>query len=215
MKMALADQPLTDKQHETFARNVADGYSLTEAAKRAEFPELSAHNIGSRLMKHPQIQQRVEELRNSKESSRVAREAWLIQELKETHRLAREAKQYGICVQALVAIARIEGLGLLNEGERTKNRRTDAVGLQERLREGFAQLSSAEREKFLLEAPTEIREMLTDVDKTREVVAGQIGEMLHGVVLKGPICQRNFRGIGSRPECTAAPSEPSDARSDS
>jgi Terminase small subunit len=54
---------LHNSQHEAFAQHVAAGLSLTASARKAEYKESAAANMGSRLLKHPKISERIQELK--------------------------------------------------------------------------------------------------------------------------------------------------------
>ena len=66
---ARSAQPLPHRQ-EAFARHVASGRSLTEAARLAGYAWDSARQTGSRLMKEPHIAARVADLTHANENQR-------------------------------------------------------------------------------------------------------------------------------------------------
>lgn len=117
---------LANAQHEAFAQAVVSGCSLTEAAKRSGHTN-GPGNHGSRLVKVPQVQQRILELQagpvesgetTGKISSSAApsqdvlvytSKPWVTVQLVAVERLARKARDYGVSHAVLKTLAQIGG----------------------------------------------------------------------------------------------------------
>lgn len=100
---------LANSQHETFAANVAAGFSLTEAARRADYARGTEHNVGSRLAKDNSIAQRIRELRVTSDPDLIASKQWVIAEAIENQRLARKLDDIATANQCLQFIAKLQG----------------------------------------------------------------------------------------------------------
>lgn len=104
---------LVDQKHEAFAHSVAAGHSLSESARRAGFSKSSAHNSGSRLAKRPDVRARINELLSAQAAENagpgVASREWIISEVIETHRLAREEANHAVSKQCLELLAKLQG----------------------------------------------------------------------------------------------------------
>jgi len=157
---------LANPQWETFALHLAGGANQTEAAKRAGFSS-GAANQGSRLAKYPQIAARVAELKAavqttseagclSPEEFHVSR-PFIVNKLVETHEDARKAKQFSVCVNAMLALAKI---GKLIDSTPGPSRVTQVnvsgltpAQMNQVLRESLGQLPATERKQISGELP--------------------------------------------------------------
>ncbi len=115
---------LADPKWELFARNYANGASRTESAKIAGFSPKCAPNTGSRLAKRSDVALRIMELQGDPtiangnvvpdgkpdQTKTFTKDGFVILQLVETHRAAKSAKQYNVCVQALTRLAELGGL---------------------------------------------------------------------------------------------------------
>ena len=141
---------LSNPQWETFALHYAGGASKTEAARRAGY-RVGQGNQGSRLAKHPEIAQRVQELRTTNEQTGKVTETlsaeelhgskpYIINTLVTIHALAMEAKQFSTCVNAMALIARINKLIDSTPGPRSVTQINHVNGLtKEKLHEVLTQ----------------------------------------------------------------------------
>jgi phage terminase small subunit len=166
---------LTDAQHEAFAQFVAAGLSQTEAAKRAGFPENSAHNTGCRLAKRPEIQHRIDELLEVQKNIDTPKLQWIIAQAIEIERAAIAAQDYGAANRALELLARLGG-HLTERRETYTERRIsieklDAEGLGELLKRSMNTLPEAER-ATIVDADPEVATLLIQAVKQTNGVYG-------------------------------------------
>src|SRR3954451_11580432 len=101
--------PLPHRQ-EAFARHVAAGRSLTEAARLAGYAWDSARQTGSRLMKEPQIAARVRGIAHAREDQRQGELDELVGALKRLMIDTMERKNDFAALRAIDMIARLRGL---------------------------------------------------------------------------------------------------------
>src|SRR3954451_21439458 len=101
--------PLPHRQ-EAFARHVAAGRSLTEAARLAGYAWDSARQTGSRLMKEPQIAARVRGIAHAREDQRRGELDELVGALKRLMIDTMGRKNDFAALRAIDMIARLRGL---------------------------------------------------------------------------------------------------------
>jgi phage terminase small subunit len=97
-------------RQEAFARHVAAGRTLTDAARLAGYAWDSARQTGSRLMKEPQIAARVAGIAHAKEDQRQGELDELVAGLKRVMIDAMERKNDFATLRAIDMIARLRGL---------------------------------------------------------------------------------------------------------
>ena len=104
--------PLSALPHrqEAFARHVAAGRSLTEAARLAGYAWDSARQTGSRLMKEPQIAARAASIAHAKEDQRQGELDELVGALKRLMIDTMARKNDFAALRAIDMIARLRGL---------------------------------------------------------------------------------------------------------
>src|SRR3954467_9825387 len=102
-------QALPHRQ-EAFARHVAAGRSLTEAARLAGYAWDSARQTGSRLMKDPDIAARVADIAHAKEDQRQGELDELVGTFKRLMIDTMERKNDFAALRAIDMIARLRGL---------------------------------------------------------------------------------------------------------
>ena len=112
-----ADAPAESSSHahlphrqEAFARHVAAGRTLTDAARLAGYAWDSARQTGSRLMKEPRIAARVAGIAHAKEDQRQDELDELVAGLKRVMIDAMERKNDFATLRAIDMIARLRGL---------------------------------------------------------------------------------------------------------
>ena len=101
--------PLPHRQ-EAFARHVASGRSLTEAARLAGYAWDSARQTGSRLMKEPHIAARVADLTHANENQRQDELDELVSALKRLMIDSMARENDFAALRAIDMIARLRGL---------------------------------------------------------------------------------------------------------
>src|SRR5919112_5082446 len=101
--------PLPHRQ-EAFARHVASGRSLTEAARLAGYAWDSARQTGSRLMKEPHIAARVADLTHANDNQRQGELDELVAGLKRLMIDTMARKNDFAALRAIDMIARLRGL---------------------------------------------------------------------------------------------------------
>jgi phage terminase small subunit len=102
-------QPLPHRQ-EAFARHVASGRSLTEAARLAGYAWDSARQTGSRLMKEPHIAARAAHLAHARENQRQGELDDLVAALKRLMIDSMGRQNDFAALRAIDMIARLRGL---------------------------------------------------------------------------------------------------------
>ena len=106
---------LRNPRHERFAQGVARGERLCQAYVAAGFSAKGAAPSASRLLRHPEVGARVEELRSTVRQrsmeNAVLDQAWVLQRLKE--RVEHEPGMVGL--RALELMAKILGLCTLGD----------------------------------------------------------------------------------------------------
>lgn len=102
---------LSNRQFEEFCHAIISGQSQTEAAKSVGYSEGIAHNTGSRLMKRPDVRQRVEELRQSIDNNPndLATKSYIVSQTIRIHRKCFQEKQYSVSVACMQLLARLQG----------------------------------------------------------------------------------------------------------
>lgn len=104
---------LKSAKHETFAREVAKGSSLTNAYLKAGYKtdENGAHASSSRLIDIPSVADRVAELQDMASQKTLVTIGRLTDELEEARNLAmRDDKGAAAAVSAVMAKAKLHGL---------------------------------------------------------------------------------------------------------
>ena len=104
-----APQPLPHRQ-EAFARHVASGRSLTDAARLAGYAWDSARQTGSRLMKEPHIAARAADLAHASDNQRQGELDELVSALKRLMIDTMARENDFAALRAIDMIARLRGL---------------------------------------------------------------------------------------------------------
>jgi hypothetical protein len=107
---AHAPAPPLPHRQEAFARHVAAGRSLTDAARLAGYAWDSARQTGSRLMKEPHIAARVAGIAHAREDQRQGELDELVGALKRLMIDTMERKNDFAALRAIDMIARLRGL---------------------------------------------------------------------------------------------------------
>ena len=154
---------LSNPQFESFARNRAAGFSRTEAAKRSEYAESTAHNTGSRLDKRPEISARIKELCAATEpNGQVVPREWIESEAVLLHKRAKKTPAtFAVSKACLELLARMNGYLDLNarpkKHEHLHWHALDSKALNQLWRREVGSLPAEDRAALLLEAPIELR----------------------------------------------------------
>jgi phage terminase small subunit len=102
--------PALPHRQEAFARHVAAGRTLTDAARLAGYAWDSARQTGSRLMKEPQIAARVADLTHANENQRQGELDELVSGLKRLMIDTMARRNDFAALRAIDMIARLRGL---------------------------------------------------------------------------------------------------------
>src|SRR5690349_5974100 len=102
--------PTLPHRQEAFARHVASGATLTDAARLAGYAWDSARQTGSRLMKEPQVAARVADLTHARDEQRQGELDELVGGLKRVMVDAMARKNDFAALRAIDMIARLRGL---------------------------------------------------------------------------------------------------------
>ena len=102
--------PALPHRQEAFARHVASGRTLTDAARLAGYAWDSARQTGSRLMKEPQIAARVADLTHTNDNQRQGELDELVAGLKRLMIDTMARKNDFAALRAIDMIARLRGL---------------------------------------------------------------------------------------------------------
>jgi hypothetical protein len=102
--------PALPHRQEAFARHVAAGRTLTDAARLAGYAWDSARQTGSRLMKEPHIAARVADLTHANDNQRQGELDELVSGLKRLMIDTMERKNDFAALRAIDMIARLRGL---------------------------------------------------------------------------------------------------------
>lgn len=121
------EQPLPHRQ-EAFARHVASGRSLTEAARLAGYAWDSARQTGSRLMKEPHIAARAAHLAQAREDQRQGELDDLVAALKRLMIDSMGRQNDFAALRAIDMIARLRGLA---PATAKRSRGLDTTALEE------------------------------------------------------------------------------------
>jgi hypothetical protein len=154
---------LSNTQHESYARNRAAGFNRTQAAIRSEYNTVAPHNAGSRIEKRPEIQARIQELKEKSDGSKRCSREWVESELIHTIKISKKDKQYAVTRACLELIARIEGYLNPNETAPKTHLHVHAIdrdSLNALLARSVSDLPPAERQALMLEAPEELRNVI-------------------------------------------------------
>ena len=154
---------LNNRQHEQFARNLAAGFSRTEAAKRSEYNDAGAHNAGHRVAKRPEVHARVRELIAKRVETTVVPREWIESEIVLIHKKAKAKSELSVSRSCLELLARMNGY-LVERSERHSEtlhvHAIDRNSLNALLSRSLADLPAAERQAIMLEAPQELRNVI-------------------------------------------------------
>jgi phage terminase small subunit len=139
---------LANGQHEMYARARAAGFSQTESAKRANYAHSTCPNVGCRLEKRLDVQQRIRELAVTISPGVLASKQWVVLELLENHRLARKEKNIMASKACLELVARLQGFLVERRESDSRQLRINVstpAELRDVLRAQVDQLPSEER----------------------------------------------------------------------
>lgn len=176
---------LPNRQHEAYAQARVNGLNKTHAAVHTGYAESAAHNRGSRLDKRPDVAKRIEELKAMSRPDRAAypdakipaSKNWCVNEFIRTYRLSRKEKQYSNCIQAILAIAKLQGHLVeqrvsYSEKHSTVTRSQDVLAT---VREEFRSLPEAERVRYLVDAPAEVKQALECAGEEQANCSNELG----------------------------------------
>ena len=93
-------------QHQRFVNAKLAGENNTQAAKTAGFSERSARNQGQRMMHNDVVTQEIADQQAQAALSASLDAEYVLSELMDTYRAARDDKAYGAAIQALTALGR-------------------------------------------------------------------------------------------------------------
>jgi phage terminase small subunit len=111
--------PLRNTKHERFARELAEGKSMSEAYEMAGYKRNRSH--ASRLVAKGNIKGQVAELQDAAATETQVTVESLIREAANIQRLATEAGQHSAAIAALIAKAKLAGRWV----DRTEQRNTN------------------------------------------------------------------------------------------
>jgi len=96
---------LTDRE-EAFCNEYLVDLNITKAAIRAKYSEKTAYSIGSEVLKRPEIQARIAELRDKCMKETRETPARLLKDFREIAELTKEKKDYTASISALEKIGK-------------------------------------------------------------------------------------------------------------
>jgi hypothetical protein len=111
--------PLHNTRHETFARGMAEGKSISEAYETAGYKSSRPH--ASRLATNGNIKGRVAELQDAAATETLITIESLINEAANIQRLATEAGQHSAAIAALIAKAKLAGRWVERSEQKNSN----------------------------------------------------------------------------------------------
>jgi len=94
---------VTQKKHEKFCQAYVLYRNATESAKAAGYSARSAYNQGSRLLKNPEIQQRIEDLEKEMETS-----VNVLAEIENQYNIAKNNNHTNSALKALELLAKVK-----------------------------------------------------------------------------------------------------------
>jgi len=116
---------LNEKQ-EKFAQAYILNRNATQAARVAGYAEASAYNQGYRLLQHPLVQERIEELEGELETS-----VDVIEEIESQYTFAKQQGNTNSAIKALELLSRIRGNKSDKEDINHEDLRSRIVGFME------------------------------------------------------------------------------------
>ncbi|MAF44167.1 MAG: hypothetical protein CMI54_08435 [Parcubacteria group bacterium] len=116
---------LNEKQ-EKFAQAYIVNRNATQAARAAGYAEASAYNQGYRLLQHPLVQERIEELEGELETS-----VDVIEEIESQYTFAKQQGNTNSAIKALELLSRIRGNKSDKEDINHEDLRSRIVGFME------------------------------------------------------------------------------------
>jgi len=130
---------LKEKQ-ELFCQNYFITRNATKAAQSAGYSEQSAYNQGYRLLKQPDIQDRLKEL-----ESEVSTDLDVITELEQQYEAAKLTGSGQVALKALELLSRVRGNNQEDEGP------TDLEGLEESIKHSFQTIGKEKVYELLMQ----------------------------------------------------------------
>ncbi len=130
---------LKEKQ-ELFCQNYFITHNATKAAQAAGYSEQSAYNQGYRLLKQPDIQDRLKEL-----ESEVSTDLDVITELEQQYEAAKLTGSGQVALKALELLSRVRGNNQEDEGP------TDLEGLEESIKHSFQTIGKEKVYELLMQ----------------------------------------------------------------
>tara|TARA_R110000744_G_scaffold63057_6_gene129848 strand:+ start:1221 stop:1679 length:459 start_codon:yes stop_codon:yes gene_type:complete len=130
---------LKEKQ-ELFCQNYFITRNATKAAQAAGYSEQSAYNQGYRLLKQPDIQDRLKEL-----ESEVSTDLDVITELEQQYEAAKLTGSGQVALKALELLSRVRGNNQEDEGP------TDLEGLEESIKHSFQTIGKEKVYELLMQ----------------------------------------------------------------
>jgi phage terminase small subunit len=111
--------PLRNTRHETFARGLAEGKSISEAYEAAGYKSSRPH--ASRLATNGNIKGRVAELQDAAATETEITIRSLIEEAADIQKRATEAGQHSAAIAALIAKAKLAGRWVERSEQKNSN----------------------------------------------------------------------------------------------
>jgi len=130
---------LKEKQ-ELFCQNYFITRNATKAAQASGYSEQSAYNQGYRLLKQPDIQDRLKEL-----ESEVSTDLDVITELEQQYEAAKLTGSGQVALKALELLSRVRGNNQEDEGP------TDLEGLEESIKHSFQTIGKEKVYELLMQ----------------------------------------------------------------
>ena len=142
---------LKEKQ-ELFCQNYLITRNATKAAQSAGYSEQSAYNQGYRLLKQPDIQDRLAELQ-----SEVTTDLDVITELEQQYEAAKLTGSGQTALKALELLSRVRGNNQEDEGP------TDIEGLEESIKHSFQTIGKEKVYELLMQTfPEDFQETIDE-----------------------------------------------------
>ena len=99
---------LTAKQ-ELFVKEYLIDLNATQAAIRAGYKEDNAYATGAENLRKPQIAEAIQELKNKRSKKTTITAEWVVEQLKQNHKLAREVGEIAQSNRALELLGKHVG----------------------------------------------------------------------------------------------------------
>ena len=101
---------LSNKQHETFARNRAAGFNQSQSVKRSDYVTVAPNNVASRLAKRPEVVARIAELKAGQHPDHLISRSWAELHLVDIIDKAKATNNLNAAKGAIELACRLNGL---------------------------------------------------------------------------------------------------------